>query len=430
MYGFRSVNHYLDLLKQIAEASKRGPLTPDQINAMVLSYPSLERYVLDTTAPSLKAPAIAKSGIPAEEPQPPVKEPLPINESSLESGILDSPVEVEDDLAALTSKIVAKSSGIRALPIIKYKPHLVMKSTDAPITVNREIVGYNDSFKDVEIEVTEAGNTVIIRAGSEGLYSCQDFGGVLIGNRDMARAVAIGDGVGSCTGSQIVCYHVIEDAIRQAHKLHANGISADKAQKMLFNGIEGRTTLTRKVIIDMLSEYANSSKPFSGFARTTMDIITGEGLGEKPNWAGATTALLGIIDEQHMYFARIGDGGILLIGDDGLKYSEGFHAGSNAPDQIGIFEDWFLCGEVKYSSQPYSHGNIAAFFTDGCLKRGYNTPESLGNILYELRTTHSDLKELGLALFKEAVGTPKRSPIYDDKSPKLSDDAILTLVRL
>ncbi|MFA6461922.1 MAG: protein phosphatase 2C domain-containing protein [Candidatus Woesearchaeota archaeon] len=315
-------------------------------------------------------------------------------------------------------------------PLSEYQPHLVLAPNNSKFALDREILNYQGT----ELEITSTDNALLLRAGTEGLYRCEDYGGVVLGRSDLAKGAVICDGIGSLGFSQIVAYEVVERLLYQIGQDSKVDINPEYVFE-IFNQVISCSELSADSMLVSLEEAIKEGKIKSGFEdlaeREKKILKSDKGL-------GATTALGVIIEEDYVHLFMSGDGGYSLVRDHSVESYGDLTASHIAPLVLGISKQgWQFRSEsaddsIYYTKLPYSKGDVVALFTDGCLKNGYESSTKIGEVLFGLRKEYSSnqLRELGLALFQKLVPETHENPLVKGTIPRIEDDTTLLLIRL
>ncbi|MBI4454238.1 hypothetical protein HY636_06350 [Candidatus Woesearchaeota archaeon] len=296
--------------------------------------------------------------------------------------------------------------------------------------IERTILDLGDFYVEVAYVQDKA---VIIRAGQESLWTCEDYGGILLDEQNNVKGVVIGDGVGSTPFSQLVVYEVISGIIDEMYYQTKNCLPVTEASILgLAGSIKHVSQIDRKKLCEMIEAALDKDSELQKYRGTISHYIE---RAKQDKEVGQTTFLGAVLEEKLLHGFRLGDGGYVVVGEDKIVNVNGYFA-QGAPPVIGLGRNesngkdcWGWAKEPEYKPIIISEGDIAAFYTDGCMKKDYKTSQDIGEKLVSLRSQHHDLRELGIAFFNSLVDESK-TPLFQPPDYKcISDDAILVLVK-
>jgi hypothetical protein len=311
-------------------------------------------------------------------------------------------------------------------PLVKYRPSLVKRlgGSSKSSLVQREVI----DLMGIEVELTYIENSALmIRAGAEGLFKCDDYGGFLIDEKDHILGVAIGDGVGSTPAAQIVACEVIRGTLEGMIGTLANNIN-EKTIAQLVSEVGKYSRLNQEVLCNMVKDVLHDpEKPskYKPHIKEFLDDLSNESV------LGATTLLGTILENLTLHTFWLGDGGYVVVGPEEVKNNQSIYSSSKAPEQIMCTpKGWFWTHPPHYIPIHSNSGDIVTFYTDGCLQGSYRTSEHIGNRLLELRRTYPEIREVGIALFCDLIGAPRIVMGDSSGQKKIEDDTTLTIIQI
>jgi hypothetical protein len=262
-------------------------------------------------------------------------------------------------------------------------------------------------FRDREVELYAfTRDSVAMRASKrDSLSKCQDTLAMGFDKDRRVQEFAVADGVSKGGhGSQSVA----DLAVRYAVNLMRRGSSSASrgeswAQKVAVN--------TEEYIYNLFDPLAIKErlKTLSEKFRTAPDNEIDEFISHS---SGGTTLTFGSLDlRRNLHVGVLGDGGCVVVGQNGLKMKVGEYERAKAPPQIVVLDprDSLLSmyhqpEQVVYSTVPITSGDTMLAFTDGALKGNYTTPEEVGKRAAELIAGGKRLEQVAFDIIREAVG--------------------------
>ncbi len=279
-----------------------------------------------------------------------------------------------------------------------------------PLSLITALYDYNGFM----IEISSFNDQLImLRANSDGnLINCQDYGTVLLDEKEKVKAILIADGVSQTIAAQMAAYEIVQGFKEQIRLLNSTAITA-KTINNLFNNIGDHTAfygeaLSREVIVEKITDAfeTENGKQYS----LTLNQLHKNAIEQE--LLGATTLL-----------------GIILGG----KNQNSSISASPINWQFGYLDhQWRYSGKPQYATESCSSGDIVGLFTDGCMKKKYTTSASILTHLGELQKQHNytALSDLGFVLFRDLIGEPTITPMSSSKKKRIADDALLVLYRV
>lgn len=198
------------------------------------------------------------------------------------------------------------------------------------------------------------------RSGSEPtLVSCDDIAGVLLGKDGKVKRFAVADGVGSSLAGGSVANNAVQASLL-VQPCDKCGIGERFMKKLIF-GVEAaiRGSFDRNQFLKRAMEYKGHD-----ISRTLIDLKI---LKDYPASVGSTVLLTGLVDNEELHLALVGDCGFFVLDPNFRCIGSGMgRVIDGAPMQICVGRDGFNI--ITYRRIPFKKGSRAFAFSDGFLK--------------------------------------------------------------